>query len=68
MTCREPAHWIAPYVGYPTYADVTALFARLGLRPMPLVHCESGHGISTGAGATVHADILEPSPACGRAA
>ncbi|HWK20973.1 MAG TPA: amidohydrolase [Microbacteriaceae bacterium] len=29
MTCREPAHWIAPYVGYPTYADVTALFARL---------------------------------------
>ena len=54
--------------GNPDVERDQALFARLGLRPMPLVHCESGHGISTGAGATVHADILEPSPACGRAA
>ncbi|KAF1704664.1 biotin synthase BioB [Pseudoxanthomonas kaohsiungensis] len=54
--------------GNPDVERDQALFARLGLRPMPLVHCESGHGIATGAGATVHADILEPSPACGRAA
>ena len=54
--------------GNPDVERDQALFARLGLRPMPLVHCESGHGIPTGAGATVHADILEPSPACGRAA
>ncbi|WP_447588858.1 amidohydrolase family protein [Microbacterium lacticum] len=25
MVCREPTHWIAPYVGYGTYDDVTAL-------------------------------------------
>lgn len=29
MMCREPAQWIAPYVGFPRYADVTALFQRL---------------------------------------
>ncbi|WP_378147301.1 amidohydrolase [Cnuibacter sp. UC19_7] len=35
MMCREPAHWIAPYVGYPTYADVTALFERLEAETPP---------------------------------
>lgn len=29
LTTQEPAHWIAPYVGYPTYADVTAYFEKL---------------------------------------
>jgi len=29
MVCREPAHWIAPYVGYPTYRHVTDLFTKL---------------------------------------
>lgn len=29
MVCREPAHWIAPYVGYPSYRHVTELFDRL---------------------------------------
>ena len=29
MVCREPAHWIAPYVGYPSYRDVAELFAKL---------------------------------------
>ena len=54
--------------GNPDVERDQALFARLGLRPMPLVHCETGHGTVTGAGATVHADITVPAPACGRAA
>jgi biotin synthase len=54
--------------GNPDVERDQALFARLGLRPMPLVHCESGHGTATAAGATVHADITAPAPACGRAA
>lgn len=29
ISTMEPAHWIAPYVGYPTFADVTALFTKL---------------------------------------
>lgn len=29
ITTQEPAHWIAPYVGFPTYADVTANFTKL---------------------------------------
>ncbi len=29
MSTMEPAHWIAPYVGYPTYKDVTDLFTKL---------------------------------------
>lgn len=29
MMCREPAHWIAPYVGFPHYDDVTELFRSL---------------------------------------
>jgi predicted amidohydrolase YtcJ len=29
MMCREPAQWIAPYVGFPTYRHVTDLFAEL---------------------------------------
>lgn len=29
LTTREPAHWIAPYVGYPTYEDVVALWKKL---------------------------------------
>lgn len=35
MTCREPAHWIAPYVGFPSYRDVTALFAKLDAETPP---------------------------------
>ena len=26
---QDPAHWIAPYMGYSTYADVTALWKKL---------------------------------------
>ncbi|ADV28807.1 biotin synthase [Pseudoxanthomonas suwonensis 11-1] len=37
-----------------------ALFARLGLRPMPRPACDDHHGTSTVAGATVHAQIIEP--------
>jgi predicted amidohydrolase YtcJ len=29
VTTQAPAHWIAPYVGYPTWADVTAYFDKL---------------------------------------
>jgi len=29
VLCQQPAHWIAPFVGFPTWADVEALFARL---------------------------------------
>lgn len=29
MLCEEPAHWIAPYVGYPSYDEIAALFRRL---------------------------------------
>lgn len=29
LSTQEPAHWIAPYVGYPTYADVTAYFQKM---------------------------------------
>jgi predicted amidohydrolase YtcJ len=29
LATQEPAHWIAPYVGYPTYADVQALWKKL---------------------------------------
>ncbi|GAB3510992.1 biotin synthase BioB [Pseudoxanthomonas daejeonensis] len=54
--------------GNPDVERDQALFARLGLRPMPLVHCEPDHGTVTGTGATVHADITGPAPACGRAA
>ena len=54
--------------GNPDVERDQALFARLGLRPMPLLQCESGHGTATVTGATVHADITEPAPACGRAA
>ncbi len=54
--------------GNPDTGRDQALFARLGLRPMPLAHCEPGHGTRTGAGATVHADITEPASACGCAA
>jgi len=37
-----------------------ALFGRLGLRPMPRPACDDHHGTSTVAGATVHAQIIEP--------
>lgn len=29
MMCQEPAHWIAPYVGFPSYEHVTELFRKL---------------------------------------
>ena len=29
VICMPPSHWIAPYVGFPTYDDVTALFTKL---------------------------------------
>ena len=29
VVTQEPAHWIAPYLGYPTYADVQALWKKL---------------------------------------
>lgn len=29
VLCEQPAHWIAPFVGFPTWADVEALFDRL---------------------------------------
>jgi len=29
VATQEPAHWIAPYVGYPTYGDVQALWKKL---------------------------------------
>ncbi len=28
VVTQEPAHWIAPYVGFPTWADVTAYFKK----------------------------------------
>ena len=54
--------------GNPDVERDQALFARLGLRPMPLSRCEPGHGTGVAAGATVHADITEPASACGCAA
>lgn len=29
MMTQDPAHWISPFVGYPTYDDVTALWKKL---------------------------------------
>lgn len=29
MVTQAPAYWIAPYVGYPEYSDVTALFIKV---------------------------------------
>ena len=29
ITTQAPCHWIAPYVGYPTFADVEELFRKL---------------------------------------
>lgn len=29
MLCQQPAHWIAPFVGYPSWNDVEALFDKL---------------------------------------
>ncbi len=29
LLCQQPSHWIAPFVGYPTWQHVEALFARL---------------------------------------
>lgn len=29
LSTQSPAYWIAPYVGYPKYSDVTAFFAKL---------------------------------------
>ncbi|CAN5622303.1 amidohydrolase [soil metagenome] len=29
VLCEQPAHWIAPFVGFPTWPDVEALFVRL---------------------------------------
>lgn len=29
MITQEPAHWISPYMGYPTYADVQAFWRKL---------------------------------------
>jgi len=29
MVTQEPSYWIAPYMGYPTYADVQALWKKL---------------------------------------
>jgi predicted amidohydrolase YtcJ len=29
VATQAPAHWIAPYAGYPTWGDVTALFRKL---------------------------------------
>ena len=54
--------------GNPDVERDQALFARLGLRPMPLSRREPGHGTVAAAGATVHADITEPASACGCAA
>lgn len=35
MACVEPAHWIAPYVGYPTYADVKKYFNQINAQEAP---------------------------------
>lgn len=29
VLCEQPAHWIAPFVGFPTWQDVEALFVQL---------------------------------------
>ena len=29
LLCQQPAHWIAPFVGFPTWADVETLFDTL---------------------------------------
>lgn len=29
LTTMDPAHWIAPYVGFPSYKDVTSYFTKL---------------------------------------
>ena len=35
VLCMQPSQWIAPYVGFPTYADVTALFTELDATTPP---------------------------------
>ncbi len=49
--------------GNPATERDLALFARLGLHPMPAAVCDDNHGTSTVAGATVHSQIIEPLPA-----
>ena len=29
LLCQQPTYWIAPFVGFPTWADVESLFARV---------------------------------------
>ena len=54
--------------GNPEAERDQALFARLGLQPMPLAQCDAGHGTGMVSGGTVHADITAPAAACDRAA
>jgi biotin synthase len=46
--------------GNPDTVRDQALFARLGLRAMPVAVEAAGHGDAAHAGGTVHADIVEP--------
>ena len=46
--------------GNPDAARDQALFARLGLRPLPPDECDRHHGTRTDAGVTVHAGITAP--------
>ncbi|GGD50975.1 biotin synthase BioB [Pseudoxanthomonas indica] len=56
--------------GNPDTERDLALFARLGLRPMPVQEAKAaaGHRNDVLGSATVHADITEPATCCGRAA
>ncbi|KAF1720264.1 biotin synthase BioB [Pseudoxanthomonas wuyuanensis] len=56
--------------GNPDVERDQALFARLGLRPMPvqMENMHDGHRNDGPGSGTVHADITEPAPLCGRAA
>lgn len=35
LVTQEPAYWIAPYVGYPQYSNVTALFTKVNAELPP---------------------------------
>lgn len=56
--------------GNPDVERDQALFARLGLRPMQVQveNMHDGHRNDGRGSGTVHADITEPAPLCGRAA
>ena len=59
VVTQEPAHWIAPYTGFPTFADVEALWRTLDkeLPPDQVVICNGLDRLNQGAPELTNADL-----------